>query len=109
MVTATANPDITRELLARLWERSLPVVRERLDVLDTAAAATSNNALTETLRTHAIAEAHKLAGSLGMFGYSEGTNLARQIEALLETEVSPPPDHLTTLAGNLRTALFPSA
>ena len=108
MVTATANPDVTRELLARLWERSLPVVRERLDALDTAAAAAAGNALTDAIRTHAIAEAHKLAGSLGMFGYSEGTDLARQIEALLETEVAPSPDHLTTLATNLRSALFPS-
>jgi HPt (histidine-containing phosphotransfer) domain-containing protein len=109
MVTATANPDVTRELLARLWERSLPVVRERLDVLDTAAAAASDNALTDAIRTHAIAEAHKLAGSLGMFGYAEGTDLARQIEILLETEAAPPSDRLATLAGNLRTTLFPSA
>jgi HPt (histidine-containing phosphotransfer) domain-containing protein len=109
MVTATANPDATRELLARLCERSLPVIRERLDVLDSAAAAAGNSALTDDLRTHAIAEAHKLAGSLGMFGYSEGTELAQQIEALLETEVAPSPGHLATLASNLRSALFPSA
>jgi len=109
MVTTTANPETTRQLLARLWERSLPVVRERLDVLDSAAAAAGNSALTNDLRTYAIAEAHKLAGSLGMFGYSEGTDLARQIETLLETEAAPPPDHLATLAANLRTTLFPSA
>ena len=108
MVTATANPDITRDLLARLWERSLPVVRERLDVLDTAAAAAGSNALTEALRAHAIAEAHKLAGSLGMFGYSAGTELARAIEALLETETAPPADRISTLATNLRASLFPT-
>ena len=39
MVSAAASPDNTRELLARLWERSLPVVRERLDILDEAATA----------------------------------------------------------------------
>ena len=109
MVPPTANPDLTRELLARLWERSLPVVRERLDVLDSAAAAAINNALTDDIRTHAIAEAHKLAGSLGMFGYSEGTELARGIEVLLESAGAPHADRLSTLATSLRVSLFPSA
>ncbi|HEY5329662.1 MAG TPA: Hpt domain-containing protein [Acidobacteriaceae bacterium] len=108
MATATANPDLTRELLARLWERSLPVVRERLDLLDTAAAAAGTNTLTDSLRSHAIAEAHKLAGSLGMFGYCEGTELARAIEALLEAEGIPSADRLSALAIELRATLFPS-
>jgi len=108
MATATANPDLTRELLARLWTRSLPVVRERLDLLDTAAAAAASNTLTDSLRSHAIAEAHKLAGSLGMFGYCEGTDRARAIEALLEAEGIPSADRLSTLAIELRATLFPS-
>jgi HPt (histidine-containing phosphotransfer) domain-containing protein len=107
--TATANTDATRELLIRLWERSLPIVRERLDVLDNAASAASNNTLTDDLRAHAIAEAHKLAGSLGMFGYSDGTEFAREIEALLEAPGTPPAGRLVTLATRLRATLFPTA
>jgi HPt (histidine-containing phosphotransfer) domain-containing protein len=109
MATETVNSDATRDLLIRLWERSLPVVRERLDILDAAGTAASDNSLTGDLRAHAIVEAHKLAGSLGMFGYSAGTELAREIEALLEAPGTPPAGRLVTLATRLRATLFPTA
>ena len=106
MARETAPPDATRELLIRLWERSLPIVRERLDTLDTAAVAATTNTLTDDLRAHAIIEAHKLAGSLGMFGYSKGTELAREIETLLEAPGAPAADRLTDLSISLRKILF---
>jgi HPt (histidine-containing phosphotransfer) domain-containing protein len=107
--TETATLDPTRELLNRLWQRSVPIVRERLDTLDSAAAAATTNTLTDDLRAHAITEAHKLAGSLGMFGYSAGTEFAREIETLLEAPGTSSADRLTTLAASLRATLFPAA
>ncbi|MDW5265972.1 MULTISPECIES: Hpt domain-containing protein [Acidobacteriaceae] len=70
-------------LLAGLWERGLPLLQERLAILDRAATAAESGELSEVLRIEALEIAHKFAGSLGMFGYSDGTEIARQIEQLL--------------------------
>ena len=51
--------------------------------------------------------AHKLAGALGMYGYDEGTNIAREIDALLSSDV-PGVAHLADLTARLRAAVFPA-
>jgi HPt (histidine-containing phosphotransfer) domain-containing protein len=53
---------------------------ERLGVLAQATAALEEHRLSDSLRLRAEQEAHKLAGSLGTFGFAEGTVLARAIE-----------------------------
>lgn len=91
-------------LLANLWERGLPVLQERLDILDRAARAASLGELTEASRLEAAGLAHKLSGTLGMFGYDRGTEIAREIEQLLAT---PPAasGRLATLVSELRETL----
>jgi HPt (histidine-containing phosphotransfer) domain-containing protein len=93
----------TQTMIAALWQRNQPQVLERLALLDQAAA----EPLTPQLRQDAVATAHKLAGSLGMFGFHEGTRLARELELLLE---SPAVDTGTvrTLTAQLRQSLFPN-
>ncbi len=78
------DPEAARKLLASLWERSLPTLQERLTLLDDAVVAARAGALTLQLRQNAMETAHKLAGSLGMFGYPEGTDFARRIEQQLD-------------------------
>jgi HPt (histidine-containing phosphotransfer) domain-containing protein len=58
------------------------------------------------LREAAADTAHKLAGSLGMYGYDRGTHLAREIEILLDYQT---PDHtrLSVLAVELRQTILP--
>ena len=51
--------------------------------------------------------AHKLAGSLGMYGYDEGTRIAREIEVLLGGEATPDAARLGDLVAELRRAVFP--
>ena len=51
--------------------------------------------------------AHKLAGSLGMYGYDEGTRVARELELLLEG-AAPDAERLRELAARLRRAVFPA-
>ncbi len=99
-------------LLAALWERNLPTLRERLDTLDRAAAAAASGHLTEASRAEALGIAHKLSGSLGMFGHHRGTEIARQIEAILSPTPAPSSGHpgscLGALVTELHDTLFPS-
>jgi HPt (histidine-containing phosphotransfer) domain-containing protein len=92
-------------LLAELWQRHLPTLRERLDVLDRAAAEASTGALAETLRIEALSVAHKLAGNLGMFGYQEGTETASKMEQILKTPSAAKLRSLAKLAKELRASV----
>jgi HPt (histidine-containing phosphotransfer) domain-containing protein len=83
-IPATNPGELARQLIASLWERSVPLISERLAELDRASEAAVHSSLTPKLRTSAADTAHKLAGSLGMFGYPRGTELARELEQLLE-------------------------
>ena len=81
-------------VLAQLWKKNLPTVRERLDLLDKFGAAASSGKLDEPTRVEALNIAHKLAGSLGMYGYQQGTEVASKMESILK---SPTPETLLTL------------
>lgn len=83
---ATRPGDVARQLITALWDRSLPIIYDRLNCLDHACEAAVLDALTPAVRRTAADTAHKLAGSLGMFGYPRGTELAREIESLLELD-----------------------
>lgn len=92
----------TEALLAELWERNLHIVKERLLTLDRAAAMASAGSLTEDAREEALNISHKLAGSLGMFGYHRGTEIARELELLFRTLPPASPDRITPLTMELR-------
>jgi HPt (histidine-containing phosphotransfer) domain-containing protein len=64
----------------------VPLISERLNGLDIACEAAVLGRLSPIMRRGATDTAHKLAGSLGMFGYPRGTDIAREIEHLLESE-----------------------
>ena len=91
-MTRKKAAEATRSLLASLWEKNLPVQRERLLQLDVAAKAALEGTLSVEERKAAGSTAHKLAGSLGMFGYPKGTDLSRELEQML--------DHDPTLDAN---------
>jgi HPt (histidine-containing phosphotransfer) domain-containing protein len=95
-------------LLADLWRRHLPTLRERLDLLDRTAAEASSGILAEASRLEALSVAHKLAGNLGMFGHQHATEIASSMEQILK---SPTPDTLATLpamTSDLRKTLAPA-
>jgi len=92
-------------LLAQLWQKNLPTIRERLDLMDQFGSAAVAGSLEEHTRIEALNIAHKLAGSLGMFGYQQGTEVASKMERILR---SPTPETLVTLhtlASDLRKSL----
>jgi HPt (histidine-containing phosphotransfer) domain-containing protein len=96
--------DKIESILADLWRKNLPVLKDRLDLLDRTASAASGD-LTEAARMEALSIAHKLSGSLGMFGYTEGTEIARQIEHILKQPTPENLNTLTELTTNLRKTL----
>ncbi|WP_348269184.1 Hpt domain-containing protein [Edaphobacter paludis] len=93
-------------LLRSMWERHLPTLYERLDLLDRAASEAASGTMSETLRAQAFEVAHKLSGSLGMFGYHHGTEIARQMEQILKTLTSDSHSDLTSLTTELRQTLL---
>src|ERR1700753_1813279 len=97
-----AQTESTRKMLAGLWQRNLPVVRERVDEMQRAAIAAATGNLTPEVRAAAGSTAHKLAGSLGMFGFQHGTEIARTLEQMLETPGEVDASKLEDLARELR-------
>ncbi len=71
--------------IADLWDKFKDKIWLRIQTLETAKTALINQNLTPELREQAISEAHKLAGSLGTFGFPTGTNLSRRIENIFLT------------------------
>ena len=72
--------------MTQVWEQFKDQISDRVAVLDQTAKALLENTLDEPLRQQARAEAHKLAGALGMFGFTEGTRLAREAQEILQAE-----------------------
>lgn len=78
----------TQAMLAAVWNRNRQTVLHRLESIDAFLASLSSGAQPAQQREDARNDAHKLAGSLGMFGLEEGTMLARRIEHALAPGLS---------------------
>jgi HPt (histidine-containing phosphotransfer) domain-containing protein len=78
--------------IAAAWEESRPRIMGRVAVLEAVAAAVRDGGLSVDLRRDAENDAHKLAGSLGMFGFPLGSELAHEIEERLEGDAPIAPD-----------------
>jgi HPt (histidine-containing phosphotransfer) domain-containing protein len=94
-------------LLTDLWKRQLPLLQERLDLLDRTAAEASTGILSEASRAEALSVAHKLSGSLGMFGHYQGTDAARLLEQILTAPTPKTLGNLDPLIKTLRKILQP--
>ncbi|GAA6620040.1 response regulator [Scytonema sp. NUACC26] len=98
----------TQKIIASAWEKAKDKIGDRITAIEQATTALFQNSLDEELRLRARSEAHKLAGSLGMFGFEFGSRIARQIEELLEVEVRLLGEqklHLSELVVSLRREL----
>jgi diguanylate cyclase (GGDEF)-like protein len=73
----------THSVLAGVWNRFKQRVSEQVEVLEQAAIALLKTGYQE-LQRQAELEAHTLAGSLGTFGFTEGSQLARKIEHMFQ-------------------------
>lgn len=84
----------TLSAIADIWVKFQPRIHQQMDVLEKAATAVTQGCLPDELRQEAQQEAHTLAGGLGTFGLSKGSQLAREIEHLLRSN-SPLDSHQT--------------
>lgn len=94
--------------MEKLWEQFREPILVRLEKIEGAIAAAQRGNLPDTLRWEAAQEAHKLVGSLGMFGLPAGSDLARELELGLGQPVTVAEgDHLRQILRELQ-ALLPA-
>lgn len=98
----TVRKDITA--VNRVLERFRNSFAGQVVVLEQLKTTLLEGNLNEELHQQALHEAHKLAGSMGSFGYPEGSRLARKIEHLLLGDSSLSPDQISNFS-QLVTAL----
>ena len=105
-VPSTAVPEPRNDLeatIAALWRDARRRMLGRVGVLEEACAALRAGALDREAAEHARREAHKLAGALGTFGMSDGTDHARLLEHRLEAGAAAEDEPaLAAAAGALR-------
>jgi len=91
--------DMMAAAIQAIWEEGSEEVVRRVETLDQAVSALRAGDLGDHLRTRAEQDAHKLAGSLGTFGLSRGTELARELEQALAAAGGPAQTDAPRLAG----------
>jgi diguanylate cyclase (GGDEF)-like protein len=74
-----------KESMTGLWGKYQGLMTERIEALNQAVAAIEADTLTAELLAAATTAAHKLAGVLGMFELDDGSDLARELENVLES------------------------
>lgn len=82
----------------RVLERFRNSFAEQVGVLEGAKTDLLAGNFTKELQRAAELEAHKLAGSMGSFGYPEGSKLAREVEHLLRGDCPLKPDEICRLS-----------
>ncbi len=97
--------DEARAAAIALWDKFKPPTLQRLANLEQTVNALRSGPLPEALRQSALADAHKLSGSLGMFGFAAGSRLAQAIEQSLKTAAPAAVDQLAALMVTLQQEL----
>jgi HPt (histidine-containing phosphotransfer) domain-containing protein len=93
------NEEKVRTALEKVWVNSRPEALSRLATLESFVEALRSERTNEGCLGTALSAAHRLSGSLGMFGLSEASSCAAEIEALLCQEGAP---DITVMAGLVR-------
>jgi DNA-binding response OmpR family regulator len=74
--------------VSEIWQRTKGMSLQRVKLLTQVVQALKTGSLTPDLQQQAIQNAHKLAGSLGTFGFEEGSHLAQQLESVLQSSLN---------------------
>ena len=90
LTSESSSPKINKSSQVKItqaWSEFQDVALQRLAILENLATALTENKVTQELHNQAKSAAHKLAGSLGGFGFPAGSTFAKQIENLLENSL----------------------
>jgi hypothetical protein len=104
-----ATPDAIEAVLASVWRSTLPQTRKRFALLASFAESLRAGNASPAARVEAAETAHKLAGSLGTFGFPNGTALARELEVLFDSDADLDPAQVTALTRQLHRAVPPAS
>lgn len=74
--------------LSSVWEKYRQRSKQQLATLESALKALKKGELSQSDREEAILIAHNIAGNLGTFGFDTGSQLAKELEQLLHTDIS---------------------
>lgn len=77
-----------RTMAAAALAQFSDLLKQRLAILQQVVDAAAAGNLSDELQHHGKLAAHKLAGSLGMFGLAEGSHISRALEEHLQCELS---------------------
>jgi HPt (histidine-containing phosphotransfer) domain-containing protein len=96
---------ILDETLERMWAKFLPLMLDRISIIESICPPLAAGTHTVAQRSEANGAAHKLAGVLGTFGLTKGTILAREAEMIYSSESASGPvaaARLMKIAAQLR-------
>ncbi|MTJ49626.1 response regulator [Dolichospermum sp. UHCC 0259] len=95
-ISNKAKNELLDVSLVKIWQDTKHLSFERLIAVEEATSSLLVGIFDQNLCQKAIHNAHKLAGSLGMFGFEQGTIIARKIEIIFESEFKLP-SHFTQI------------
>lgn len=102
-------PEEASSAVAAIWTRSRGRALARVAVLEEAVAALVEESLSKEQQEAAEREAHRLAGSVGTFGFSRASAAARQLEQIFAgTEVPSDVEIMRACRRGGRTARRPT-
>jgi HPt (histidine-containing phosphotransfer) domain-containing protein len=104
-VTGRRNENKVRAALEKVWLHSKPEAVSRLAALEGFMEKLRSGTMDDKCLDVARSAAHRLAGSLGMFGLDEGSSCAAKIEALLCQDSAPDTVRMGELVQQLRNLL----
>ena len=76
--------------LHNAWDNAKSEMYQRFSLLEAVSAAIASGSLSLELQQAGYRQAHKLAGALGCFGFTEGSRLAQTLERALNPNVNIP-------------------
>jgi HPt (histidine-containing phosphotransfer) domain-containing protein len=97
--------DEVRSALEKVWLNSRPEALGRVATLERFAENLRSGTSDQPSWESALSAAHRLAGSLGMFGFNDASSCAATIEALLGNGATPDVPTMLSLVERLRMLL----
>jgi len=94
-----------RSALEKVWLNSRPEALGRVAALERFAENLRSGTPDRPSWESALSAAHRLSGSLGMFGFNDASSCAEKIEALLGDGPTPDPATMLSLVERLRMLL----